>query len=124
MKKFRIVTLEGWLYRGNESFIKHSNFIRSYFNPINKYTNYINKFIKTIRKNHDLIIGVHIRRGALKDLKMNHVDDYLEFNDYMRMLPKLLDYFIKKKWVSFYAQMILFPKEFFLIIQYIIQMAT
>ena len=93
LTKYRIVTLEGWLIRGNNSFVKHNNFIRSYFKPINKYTKPVDDLISFIRGKHDIIIGVHIRRG---DYELHKPENYYSFSEYHELLNSLSKLFIKK----------------------------
>jgi hypothetical protein len=64
----RVIT-QGWTFRDHANFIKHAAAIRRFFAPVEKYRLMVNELMTATRKEADVIIGVHIRRG-----------DYIRYN--------------------------------------------
>lgn len=63
----KILLKSGAWFTDFKNFYKYGKEIRSYFTPINKYTDNINHFIDRCRREHDILIGVHIRKGDYKE---------------------------------------------------------
>ncbi|WP_051470058.1 alpha-1,2-fucosyltransferase [Fischerella sp. PCC 9605] len=62
-----IVFADGYFFRCPSFFVKQADAIREYFTPIEQYRKNIDKLIESIRKDCELLIGVHIRHGDYKD---------------------------------------------------------
>lgn len=67
-KKKPIVFLFGRFFRDYTNFEKYKHIIRGYFAPISTVQSCVDKMMAAARKNSDIVVGVHIRRG-----------DYAEF---------------------------------------------
>ena len=61
--KQKTVITEGWVFRDHPNFIKHADAIRRYFAPVEKYRLLVDELMSFSKKEADIIIGVHIRRG-------------------------------------------------------------
>jgi hypothetical protein len=62
----RLCFVLGWQYRSDNYARKHIETVRQYFTPIPKHAENIAAFLKAHKENHDVLIGVHIRRGDYK----------------------------------------------------------
>jgi len=58
-----VIFVSGLQFRDITSIIKHGDEIRAYFRPARPFAEAVNLLIKTIRKNCEVLIGIHIRRG-------------------------------------------------------------
>ena len=56
-----------WKYRDSLSFSKHRESIRQYFSLKEPYSSNVQILVKNIRKDNDVIVGVHIRRGDYRE---------------------------------------------------------
>ncbi len=56
-----------WSYRDSLSFYKHRESIVQYFSLKEPYSNNVESLIENIRKDNDIIVGVHIRRGDYRE---------------------------------------------------------
>jgi hypothetical protein len=63
VKEKPIVFLFGRFFRDYMNFEKYKDVIRSYFTPTKEIQDKVSKLLNAARKNSDLVIGVHIRRG-------------------------------------------------------------
>ncbi|SVD84617.1 uncharacterized protein METZ01_LOCUS437471, partial [marine metagenome] len=54
----QIISLEGWLIRGNVLLKKHSNIIRTIFKPDRHYTLKIDSLIKRLNNKYGMILGI------------------------------------------------------------------
>jgi hypothetical protein len=89
--KHKVIIVNGWLFRDQENFGKHSDLIRSYFSPGNEVTDKINQLISVCRNKSDVIVGVHLRRG---DYKLWQEGKYYFNNDiYIDKMEQLENYF-------------------------------
>src|SRR6266550_3631607 len=61
----RIIFVRGWGFRDPESFRKHSDKIRDFFQPPEINQRHIDELISRARQDSDLLIGVHIRHGII-----------------------------------------------------------
>lgn len=65
--KRKVVFANGWLFRDHRNLAKHSEIIRSFFAPDEEAVDSIKQLIFECRKECDVLIGVHIRRGDYKE---------------------------------------------------------
>lgn len=65
--KRKVVFANGWLFRDHRNLSRHGEIIRSFFTPDEEVVNSINRLISECRKECDVLVGVHIRRGDYKE---------------------------------------------------------
>ena len=53
----------GWLFDAKDLLIKHADAIRDYFQILPAHQDNVNRLVSGIRKNSEIIVGVHIRHG-------------------------------------------------------------
>ena len=86
----QIIFCQGPLFRDFSSFSKHSSEIRSYFQPLDIYQVNINKLITNVRKQCDLVVGVHIRWGDYRTFLEGRyfytIEEYLTVIDRVKSL--------------------------------------
>lgn len=69
IERASIVCFQGWLFRDGwfvedvPNLHKYADEIRAYFAPLERYTINVDRLILNIKKNSDLIVGIHIRQG-------------------------------------------------------------
>jgi hypothetical protein len=63
MHQSKFCLVNGWDFRCEILFRKHFSLIHDYFSPDTSYQKSISEYIAQCRKGHDLLIGIHIRRG-------------------------------------------------------------
>jgi hypothetical protein len=88
-----IVFIEGWKIRCNKTLIKHNEEIKKFFAPRKCYLVNISKIIEPIKREYDLVIGLHIRRG---DYKEYLPDLYFTPEEYIYFLKKIEHYFCNR----------------------------
>jgi hypothetical protein len=59
----KIVFVYGWRFRAPDLVRKHGDKIRAYFRPIEQYDKPSREAVAQLRRNADIVIGVHIRQG-------------------------------------------------------------
>jgi len=60
----RIVFVHGWWYRAPTDWIqRHAGKIRDYFRPIEEYARASREAVDRLRRDADVVVGVHIRQG-------------------------------------------------------------
>jgi hypothetical protein len=59
----RIVFIYGWRFRAPNLVRRHAQKIRDYFEPVEKYEALSSELIGRLRRDSDIVIGVHIRQG-------------------------------------------------------------
>lgn len=62
-----ILLKEGAWFTDFENFYKYEKELKAYFTPTHKYTDRINNFISDCRTNHEILVGIHIRKGDYKE---------------------------------------------------------
>lgn len=65
--KRKIVFILGWYFEDQENIQKHKNLMLKTWRPNEEYTDEVERLYARYKKNHDLLIGVHIRRGDYKN---------------------------------------------------------
>jgi hypothetical protein len=64
--KSKIVLVYGWLFRDPLNQEKHRPYLLESWTPNKIYSDHINQYTTRYKKDHDLLVGVHIRRGDYK----------------------------------------------------------
>lgn len=59
----KTVYASGWHFNEGKNLVKHADIIRKIFRPNDDILDLIRKKILEIRSRHDVIVGVHMRRG-------------------------------------------------------------
>ena len=62
----RPLLINGWDYRSNRLLHKHGDAIRAHFQPIERHQQQVDLLIAEIRRNADLVVGIHMRHGDFK----------------------------------------------------------
>jgi hypothetical protein len=70
MAKSKAILLFGRFFRDYENVSSHQEVIRRYFTPVKEISDRTNDFIENVRKDTEILVGVHMRRG-----------DYAQFVD-------------------------------------------
>lgn len=89
----KLIIPEGWGFRNHEAINKHSQEIRSIFQPTKATTAILNKFKK---KENEIFIGLHMRKGDYQEYmngKYYYSDeDYLKFLDHIKNIFSQFEY--------------------------------
>ncbi len=91
----KISFFDGLYFIDRENFIKHADFIRDFFTPIEEIESKVEGFISDIRNNHDIIIGVHIRHGDYEQFCNGLF--YYTTEEYCSVMRQILELFPEKK---------------------------
>lgn len=59
----RVVFLYGWIFRARAAVEKHAEAVRAYFRPVAKYERISSDAVAPLRRQSDVVVGVHIRQG-------------------------------------------------------------
>ena len=65
----KIVFVYGWRFRAPDLVRKHGDKIRAYFRPIEQFESPSREAVVRLRRNADIVIGVHIRQGDYRRWK-------------------------------------------------------
>lgn len=84
----KIVLVSGWPFRDIPAFQKNRVLVQTLLRPNVKYLVEANQYVTEIRKNHDVLIGIHIRRGDYRNF-YNGIWYYSD-DQYMRVMNKIL----------------------------------
>jgi hypothetical protein len=68
----RLVFVYGWRYRAPELVRRHAEKIRAFFRPVEEHEQASAQAVGALRRNADVVVGVHIRRGDYQDWKDGH----------------------------------------------------
>src|SRR5258706_3170608 len=69
IRSAKIVFVYGWWLRTPRLVQKHGDQIRAYFRPVEKYADVSRDAVDALRRNADIVIGVHIRQGDYRAWK-------------------------------------------------------
>ena len=96
--KYKIVFIEGWKIRCNRTLIRHNHAVKKYFMPRNKNIKNVESILKPIKKKHNILIGLHIRRGDYKEYAPQY---YFTYEEYILFIQKIIKYFKDKNNIAF-----------------------
>ena len=86
----KLLILQGWRFRSPKCVIKHSEIVRPFFELKPIWKKKISDLINKCRKDCDVLIGVHIRRGDYKTfLNGIYYFDDESYRNYMLQVSKL-----------------------------------
>jgi len=93
ISRHKNVIVEGKVFRGYSSMVKHEKTIREVFTPYSSYLELPKKLTREIKSKKNLCVGVHIRRGDYKEYKNGihyHTDEiYAKFmNHFSNIYPE------------------------------------
>ncbi len=83
----KIIIVQGWSFRSWNLVQKHAEKIRPLFQPSEPYKSKIAEHLKSNRKNTELLIGVHIRKGDYKTFADGAY--YYENEDYLKWMKQV-----------------------------------
>lgn len=63
VRKGRPVLVSGWLFRSESLLNKHAEAVREHFQLVGEHRRSVDATIRTIRRQADVVVGVHIRHG-------------------------------------------------------------
>ena len=69
----KIVFVYGWRFRAPDLVRKHGDKIRAYFRPIEQLENPSREAVARLRRNADIVIGIHIRHGGLSPVERRQI---------------------------------------------------
>ncbi|MBD2778430.1 alpha-1,2-fucosyltransferase [Iningainema tapete] len=101
LKPGTINFFQGWLFRDGwfadetPNLRKHSQAIRSYFQPLNQYQENVAKLISSIRRETDVLIGVHIRHGDYQQHQNGRY--FYQIEQYVKVMESAQALFPSKK---------------------------
>lgn len=64
--KSKLVLVHGWLFRDRENLQTHKEVLINNWTPNNRFRENIDRYYMQYKKDHDILIGVHIRGGDYK----------------------------------------------------------
>ncbi len=79
-----VVFLFGRFFRDYSNFDKYQDAIRSFFRPTPEIKEYVDDYIKRAKRDADIVIGVHVRRGDYKDFAFGKY--YFEPAQYLQLM--------------------------------------
>ncbi|MFI5295185.1 MAG: hypothetical protein ACHQ0Y_09205 [Thermodesulfovibrionales bacterium] len=91
MKSGATTFLDGFYFLDHKNFIKHSEIIRDYFRPVVAVERRVADYIADVRKDGDILIGVHMRQGDYK-IHSNGLM-YYTAEEYAAVLRKIIGLF-------------------------------
>ena len=94
----RIIFANGWTFRAPDCVRRHAEKIRAYFRPIEPYEQSSSQALERLRKEADVVVGVHVRRGDYWDWKGGNY--FYPASRYAQWMNQLADQFPGRK-VSF-----------------------
>ena len=91
----RAVLIRGYHLCADESVKRHAEKIRWYFRPQDQIIEEVKRQLLEVRKNTDLVVGVHIRRGDYKTWKNGQF--YFEDAYFVELMKNCVDVFAGKR---------------------------
>lgn len=90
LKNEKLLILQGWRFRSPQCVIRQKNNVRPLFQLKPYWKNRVHDLINNCRKDCDILIGVHVRRGDYKTFMngMYYFDDET-YRNYMQQISKL-----------------------------------
>jgi hypothetical protein len=99
MADAKIVFVHGWRIRAPESVKRHAEKIRAYFRPVEEYERASREAVDRLRKDADLVVGVHIRHGDYRTWKQGRC--FFPVAQYAAWMHGLAEQFPGKKMAFF-----------------------
>lgn len=83
----RLVLTEGWLFRNEKLLLAHHDEIRHFFRPVASVRAKVNAVISQGRRDCDVLIGIHIRRGDYRQWRSGKY--YFTDDQYLDLMKRL-----------------------------------
>lgn len=96
----RTVFIYGWGFRAPDCVKRHAEKIRDYFRPIEMYEGASREAVDRLRKDADMVVGVHIRHGDYSTWKQGRF--YFPVERYAAWMRELAEQFPGRK-VAFFV---------------------
>jgi hypothetical protein len=90
----QITFVHGWLFRDYSNLGKHADKVRNFFEPLDIFQNNVIKLVEKIRKESDILIGVHIRQEDYKFFLNGRY--FYSIEEYMEIMKKVENIFYNK----------------------------
>ena len=90
----KIIFIDGWHIRCNETLNRHKVTITNFFRPVESHKKIIRNLLEPLKPEFDLLIGIHMRRT---DYKYEYPMLYFSFEQYAEFLNKIANYFKENK---------------------------
>jgi hypothetical protein len=90
----KIVICQGYFFRDYENVAKHADKIKEYFCPIKEIQIKVDNLMNNIRKNSEIVIGIHIRQGDYEQFQGGKF--FFTTTDYIKIMQKARSLFINK----------------------------
>lgn len=98
LEAHRRVYLQGWGFTAPRALEKHADAVRDYFRPLEVHQQAARRAVKSARRDADVVVGVHIRRGDYREFEGGRY--YYDISDYRTIMSQLARNFMPQR-VSF-----------------------
>ena len=82
------VFLSGWRFRDPRLLVKHAVKIKRFFSPVSEYQEQVSRLVKDARKNCEILVGLHIRRGDYEKWKSGKY--FYSLEEYVEITQRLI----------------------------------
>lgn len=94
-KKISHYIIEGWISKDITPLYRYRSLLADFFNPLQQYTENVKKLIENGKRNVDLLIGIHIRRGDFKEYRNGEL--YFDDAIYANLMKDISVFYSDKK---------------------------
>ncbi len=91
LESTKILISQGYLFRAYSLLEKHSDTVRAYFKPAKEYQDNVESLIEKLRKEAQILVGIHIRQGDYKTFMDGTF--YYSSSQYVKMMMQVKDLF-------------------------------
>jgi hypothetical protein len=95
LERKRLIIAQGWKFRGTSYFAKHADSIRDYFRPLDRHEKAVAEMLGRVRKECDVVVGVHIRLGDYSNFKGGKY--FFDVEKYMALMRQVNSLFDNRK---------------------------
>jgi hypothetical protein len=95
LKRKPIVLIQGWLFQERLHLAKHAPEIREFFRPAGVYEGRVVELLKNIRRECDVLVGVHIRHGDYRSFQGGKY--FFEVSQYVALMKQVEALFDNKR---------------------------
>lgn len=94
-KTGKIKLINGFMYLNSPGMKRNRQILCDFFEPCDEYKSKPDQFLKELKKNYELLIGLHIRRGDYRSYRDGRY--YYSDDDYRKVIKNLEECFVEKK---------------------------